>query len=128
MDRAKQTTVRSVELCLVGSRRVCDDLAIVNLNPSDQDPAKGKNPSRPLDVFCCGDLFAFVVTLVKELESQVIHQPQAGGLPRGGRHGAPQAASTTMYNEKVELWTVLLLEAPRAIFRPVRYDCRDFCG
>lgn len=56
---------------MFGGLKTCDELAGVNLNPHEQNHAKEKKYLRALNVMGC-DSFAFMVTLVNDLENQAI--------------------------------------------------------
>ena len=58
---------------MFGGLKTCDELAGVNLNPHQQNHAKKKRYLRSLNVMGC-DSFAFMVTLVNELENQYINR------------------------------------------------------
>ena len=57
---------------LFGGLKTCRELASVNLNPHERNHSKKKTFLRSLNVMGC-DSFAFMVTLVNELENQAIN-------------------------------------------------------
>ena len=74
-DRRHETNHGPACRAMFGGLQTCDELAGVNLSPHEQNYAKNNIHLRSLNVMGC-DSFAFMVTLVNELENQPInHRP-----------------------------------------------------
>lgn len=85
---------------LFGGLKTCDELAGVNLNPHEQNHAKKKKFLRSLNVMGC-DSFAFMVTLVNELENQAINRRSMDRLV-GNAIGHPKRHHVAC---KLRMWT-----------------------